>query len=166
MHLKFRENTDMNLVKRPIVIIFVPLQYMMQAEAYCVLPCGPTEKIEVMDLLIDSLAQQNKYVIARRVFNNNFLPKIVVLVPKPDHKPKCFLLSYLPYADDVKVNVKEEDVKSAPKEEKVEEIYNYLNSLIVDEEDSQKRVPLCVKMMQNINLQRIVNKSADKFLSE
>ncbi|XP_044268654.1 uncharacterized protein LOC123013869 [Tribolium madens] len=133
---------------------------------YCVLPNASSEKNEAFNCLVDCLAQQNKYVIARRVYNNNYVPKIVVLVPKPDYNPKCFVMTSLPFADDIRLNCKEKKVGSAPKIDVNESVYKFLDTLDTDIANSLKKVPLDITMMQNVNVQRIVNKTVDKLLGK
>ncbi|EFA03479.1 uncharacterized protein LOC663096 [Tribolium castaneum] len=144
----------------------VPEHLMRGGGCYSVLPNASLEKNDAFNCLIDCLAQQNKYVIARRVYNNNYVPKIVVLVPKPDYNPKCFVLTALPFADDVRLNCKEQKVDLAPKIEENKSVYKLLDGLDTDNENSVKKAPLDIKMVQNVNVQRIVNAAVDKLLDK
>lgn len=133
---------------------------MRGSGCYCVLP---NETNEAFNILVDCLAEQNKYVIARRVYNNNYLPRIVVLVPKPEHKPKCFFLTTLPYADNVCFDYREGKIENLVKTdfEGCEDVYKFLDSLDVDG-NMKNKVPLGVNMMRNVNSLKIINKAVDK----
>ncbi|RZC31947.1 uncharacterized protein BDFB_000625 [Asbolus verrucosus] len=142
-------------------------EYIMRGEAcYCVLPNGTPENNEAMAILIDCLAKQNKYVIARRVYNNNFIPKIVVLVPKPEHNPKCFLLTSLPFAEDIRYDYKEKNVEAAPKIDAINEVYQFLDGINIENDKCEKKVPLGVTMMLDTNCQKLINKATDKYLEK
>lgn len=129
---------------------------MKGAEAYCTISDGDDE---IFHILIDSLAKQKKYVIARRVYASNFNPKLVVLIPKP--QLKCFYVGTLPFADNLVRNYKEEDVKSAPKSEVLDEVSNFLDSFEVD---YIEQFPLGFQMLFDINYQKVSNKGGDKLL--
>ena len=133
---------------------------------YRVLPNSTPERNEALNILIDRLAEQKKYVIARRIYNNNFAPKIVVLVPKPDNNPKCFLFTSLPFNENIRVNYRERKLESAPQVDTSDEIYSFLDSLNTESDKSEKKLSLGINMMQNSNSQRLVNKGADKLLGE
>jgi hypothetical protein len=144
----------------------VPEYLMRGGGCYCVLPNGTDEKNEAFNILVDRLAEQNKYVIARRVYNNNYLPKIVALVPKPDHNPKCFYLNSLPFADDVRLGYKERSLDAAPRTEVVTEVYDFLDSINIDSDRSVRTANLGINMMQDSNAQKIINKAADKLFDK
>ncbi|KAJ3654031.1 hypothetical protein Zmor_013245 [Zophobas morio] len=142
-------------------------EYLMRGDGcYRVLPNSTPERNEALNILIDRLAEQKKYVIARRIYNNNFAPKIVVLVPKPDNNPKCFLFTSLPFNENIRVNYRERKLESAPQVDTSDEIYSFLDSLNTESDKSEKKLSLGINMMQNSNSQRLVNKGADKLLEK
>jgi hypothetical protein len=94
------------------------------------------------------------------------LPKIVALVPKPDHNPKCFYLNSLPFADDVRLGYKERSLDAAPRTEVVTEVYDFLDSINIDSDRSVRTANLGINMMQDSNAQKIINKAADKLFGE
>lgn len=131
---------------------------------YYVLPKDLGAPADAFNTLVDGLAKLKKYAIVRRVYNNKNVPKIVVLVPKPNHQPKCFLLAQLPYSDDVIVDYNEESVEAVgPSTEPPNPaLYEFLDSLDADGPKNTINVPLGVNLMSSIYLNKIVNMAADK----
>ncbi|XP_018567653.1 uncharacterized protein LOC108908199 [Anoplophora glabripennis] len=145
---------------------YIP-EYYIREGAFYVLP--DADKLDdcsqILYDLIDELAEQEKYVVMRRVYNANNKPKFFVLVPQPDLQPKCFVMSELPYADDLKQNFKcTEPVLT----EKVEDdtFEQFFNSIDIWNDNCKLSIPLGPKMMLEIYSSKLANAVAKQYLEQ
>lgn len=113
--------------------------------------------------LIQILFEQEKYAIVKRVYNANNKPKYFVLVPQPNLEPKCFVMSELPYADDLKQNFKfTEPVVDAQIED--ETFKRFFDSIDIWDDSCKVNVPLGPKMMLDSDTSKLANAVANKYL--
>lgn len=56
---------------------------------------------ELFESLVNVLAADDKYAIVQRIYNKNNNPKFFVLKAEPHEKPPRFVMTSLPYADDI-----------------------------------------------------------------
>ncbi|KAJ8919971.1 hypothetical protein NQ315_006501 [Exocentrus adspersus] len=140
-------------------------EYYMREGAYCVLPDAskPNDCSQAFYNLVDVLAEQKKYAVVRRVYNSNNKPKFFVLVPQPESEPKSFVMSELPYADDLKQTLKFSDPVIT--EDAVDEDFEkFFNSIDIWEDSCKLDVPLGPKMIVDLYLSKLANAAASKYL--
>ncbi|KAJ8969107.1 hypothetical protein NQ314_001917 [Rhamnusium bicolor] len=125
----------------------------------------PEECCQAIYNLVDVLAEQKKYAIARRVYNANTKPKFFVLVPQPDLEPKCFAMSELPYADEVNNKYKfVVPTASATESKNEDEFTQFFRSMDIWDDNCKVNIPLSPKLMLDWYSNKLVNAVAKQYL--
>ncbi|KAJ8973073.1 hypothetical protein NQ317_002289, partial [Molorchus minor] len=144
----------------------IPEYYMRGEGTFYLLPDPEKTKdcCQAFYNLVDILTEENKYAVVRRVYNANNKPKYFVLVPQPKLKPKCFVMSELPYADDVKQNYSFRKPKSGGEDD--DAFKNFCNSLDICNLASCKlNIPLSPKLTLDPYLDRLSTNAFKKYLN-
>lgn len=108
------------------------------------------------------LAEEDKYAIVQRVYNNNNNPRFFVLIPEPNSTPCRFVMTNLPYADDItgkyhKISIpKPTDVKCD------DDFTKFCQSLDVHHDRCCIDVPVAPTMMLEHFTNNVVKEVAEK----
>ncbi|CAG9762215.1 unnamed protein product [Ceutorhynchus assimilis] len=143
-------------------------EYLLQSDgSYFVIPDPKCPNyFECFNTLVEQLEQANLYVIARRVYNKDFNPKFVALIPKTNLNTKGFILCQLPYADDIAHTYTEQPLSTAQKVDANKDVYNFLDSINVDNENCQLKVPLAPPISEYASGWDIIEKVKEKTVEE
>ncbi|XP_066146382.1 uncharacterized protein [Euwallacea fornicatus] len=147
---------------------YLPEYFFQSDGSYLVLPDQGQSLgyLQFFHALVDELIELDMCIIARRVFNKDLNPKFVALIPRSDFNIKGFILCNLPYADDIAHIYTEEDINLAPKVDVNKTLYDFLNSINVQHEKCQVKVPLAPTMMVYSTAFDIINKVIEKLVQD
>ncbi|XP_050312681.1 uncharacterized protein LOC126747809 isoform X2 [Anthonomus grandis grandis] len=142
-------------------------EYLMQAEATYFVTADPRQTEYILfNTIVEEMAAQNLYGIARKTYAARCYPKFVVLIPKVDLNVKGFLSCEIPFADDLSEIYREDTVEKAPKVKIDENASNFLDSIDVNGESCKIHVPLGPKMMVHPTTLSIINQVKKKYIEE
>ncbi|CAG9856944.1 unnamed protein product [Phyllotreta striolata] len=135
----------------------IPPTLLAGEDVYRVLPYDDKEEwFQFFTYLIKELDKSEKYGIVKRVYAATNKPRYYALIPDIYNTPKCFIMIALPYRHEYvpfKCKIPEVPVKEAPENQK-DEISDYLNSLTVDNENSNCKFTTLAPVMKLAEDQR------------
>ncbi|XP_049822197.1 uncharacterized protein LOC126265282 [Aethina tumida] len=89
-------------------------------------------KTRLMKYLILEAKRLKKYGLARRVYVKNNVPKYYALIPCTDENVPYFIMTRLPYFQDIRQEFKEKDPKDVIKVEITDEVKNFLKQMEIE----------------------------------
>lgn len=108
------------------------------------------------------LAEEDKYAIVQRVYNRNNNPRFFVLRPEPNATPCRFVMTNLPYADDITGKYQKISIPKATDDKSEDDFTRFCQSLDVHHDRCCIDVPVAPTMMLEYFTNNVVKGAAEK----
>lgn len=138
--------------------------YFLGSSTYHVLPGGVPggDSYELFCTLVKVLSEDNKYAVTQRIYSKNNYPKYFVLKPEPHSIPPRFVMTSLPYADDLVKHVQCVKPEKSDQQNDEDSVVQFCQSIDITHDKCTLDVPLAPCMVKELFTDNIIKTTASK----